>query len=134
MTIAFWCVFVALLLPYILSVMARAGTPKGDYVGDPRGFNEGLTGWRRRANLAQQNAFEAFPAFAVAVVIAQIAGTPQGRLDVLAGAFILFRLFHGACYIADRAQLRSASWQGGMLCIIAIFVFAALAGGAPPGL
>ena len=117
-----------LLLPYIFSVLARAGTPKGEYLGDPRGFNERLTGWHRRAHLAQHNAFEAFPAFAAAVVIAHIVGTPQGRLDALAAAFVVIRVLHGVFYIADKASFRSASWQAGMLCIIAIFVFAALAG------
>jgi uncharacterized MAPEG superfamily protein len=128
MTIAFWSVLVALLLPYIFAVLARVGTPKSEYVRDPRRFNEGLGGWHRRAHLAQLNAFEAFPAFAAAVVIAHIAGTPQIRLDAAAIAFVVFRLFHGAFYLADKPKLRSASWQAGMLCIVALFGFAALEG------
>jgi len=128
MTIAFWCVFVALLLPYIFSVLARAGVQKSEYVRDPRGFNEGLSGWHRRAHFAQLNAFEAFPAFAAAVVIAHIAGTPQPRLDAAAVAFVVFRVLHGGFYLADKPALRSASWQAGMLCIVVLFVFAALAG------
>lgn len=127
MTIAFWCVFVTLLLPYVLSVLAREGTPKAEYVRDPRGFNEGLSGWHRRAHLAQLNAFEAFPAFTAAVVIAHVAGTPQVQLDAVAVAFVAFRILHGAFYLADRPALRSASWQAGMLCIVLIFVLAALA-------
>lgn len=128
MTIAFWCVLVALLLPYVFSVLARAGTPKQEYVRDPRGFDEGLSGWHRRAHLAQLNAFEAFPAFAAAVLIAHLAGTPQPRVDAAAGAFVVFRLLHGGFYLADKPTLRSASWQAGMLCIVTLFVFAALAG------
>ena len=128
MTIAFWCVLVVLLLPYVFAVLARAGTPKERYVRDPRGFNEGLTGWHRRAHLAQLNSFEAFPAFAAAVVIAHLAGTSQARLDATSVVFVVFRTLHGAFYLADKAALRSASWQAGMLCLVALFVFAALAG------
>jgi len=128
MTIAFWCVLLALLLPYILSVLARAGTPKAEYVRDPRAFNEALSGWHRRAHLAQLNAFEAFPAFAAAVVISHIVGTPQARLDAASVAFVVFRVLHGGFYLADKPALRSASWQAGMLCIVVLFVFAALAG------
>lgn len=128
MTISFWCVLVALLLPYVFSVLSRWGTPKRDYVRDPRGFNEGLSGWRRRAHLAQQNAFESFPAFAIAVVVAHLAGVPAARSDAISIVFVLSRLLHGAFYLADRASLRSAAWQLGMLCIIALFAMAAVAG------
>jgi len=127
-TIAFWCVFVALLLPYLYSVLARVGTPKTGYVRDPRAFNETLSGWHRRAHLAQLNAFEAFPAFAAAVVIAQIAGTPQSSLDLAAFSFVVVRILHGVFYITDQPSLRSASWQAGMLCIVSIFILAAIAG------
>lgn len=128
MTIASWCVFLALLAPYLYSVLARTGTPKEDYVRDPRAFNETLSGWHRRAHLAQLNAFEAFPAFAVAVVIAQIAGTPQTYLDLASVAFVVVRVLHGVFYITDQPSLRSVSWQVGMLCIVSIFVLAAIAG------
>lgn len=128
MTVAFWCVLVALLLPYLLSVLARSGVSKADYVRDPRAFNETLTGWHRRGHLAQLNAFETFPAFAAAVVIAHLAGVSPGRSDATALLFVGVRILHAACYLADRPSLRSAAWQAGMLCIVALFVFAALAG------
>ncbi len=127
MTIAYWCVLVALLLPYIFSVLARIGARASDYLQDPRAFNERLSGWHRRSHLAQQNAFEAFPAFAVAVIIAHLAGVPQARLDLTSVIFIGFRVFHGVFYISDKASLRSASWQAGMICIIVLFVFSGLA-------
>ena len=126
MTTAFWCVLVALLAPYFLSIAARAGAKKTDYEGDPRGFNEDLEGWRRRAHFAQLNAFETFPAFAAAVIIAHLAGAPQDRIDVLSLLFLGLRLLHAAFYIADKPSLRSYSWQFGMLCVIGLFVVAAL--------
>ena len=112
MTVAFWCVFVALLLPYIFAVLSRHGAAKQDYIADPRGFNEALSGWRRRAHFAQLNAFETFPGFAVAVVIAHLNAAPQLRVDVTAVVFVGFRLLHGLFYLTDRPAPRSAAWQG----------------------
>ena len=132
MTIAYWCVLAALLAPYFLSVIARAGAKKDDYVGDPRTYNESLEGWRRRANFAQLNAFESFPAFAAAVIIAHLANAAQSRIDLIAGAFVLLRLLHAIFYITDKSSLRSYSWQFSMLCVIALFVVAALSDKTSP--
>ena len=98
-----------LLLPYVFAVLSRAGASKADYVRDPRGFNEGLGGWHRRAHLAQLNGFEALPALAAAVVIAHLAGAPQARLDATSLAFVASRVLHGVFYIFDQASLRSAA-------------------------
>jgi hypothetical protein len=50
------------------------------------------------------------------------------RLNAAAVAFVAFRILHGAFYVPETPALRSASWQAGMLCIVAIFVLAALGG------
>ena len=125
MTIAHWCVLAALLMPYILSVLSRSAVRKTDYVGDPRAFDQTLTGWHRRAHLAQLNAFESLPPFLAAVLIAQQVGAPQRPVDALALAFVAARVLHAACYVADRPSLRSVAWQLGMLCVVALFVVAA---------
>lgn len=126
MTISLWCILAALLAPYILSVLARSGVTKADYVQNPRAFNETLTGWHRRAHLAQLNAFETFPGFAAAVLVAHITQVPQIQIDIVALAFILFRILHASFYITDKPNLRSLSWQMGMLCIVSLFVLAAI--------
>lgn len=126
MTISLWSILVALLTPYILSVLARSGVTKSDYVQDPRAFNETLTGWHRRAHLAQLNAFETFPAFAAAVLVAHFTQVPQLHIDAVALVFILFRILHASFYIIDKPNLRSLSWQLGMLCIVSLFVLAAI--------
>lgn len=126
MKISLWCILIALLAPYILSVLARSGVTKADYVQDPRAFNEHLTGWHRRAHLAQLNAFETFPGFAAAVLVAQFTQVPQIQIDSAAIAFILFRTLHAIFYITDKPNLRSLSWQLGMLCIVSLFVLAAI--------
>ena len=38
MTIAFWCLLVVVLAPYVLSVMARSQATRADYVDDPRAY------------------------------------------------------------------------------------------------
>ncbi|ABW26993.1 MAPEG family protein [Acaryochloris marina] len=126
MTISLWCILAALLAPYILSVLARSGVTKADYVQNPRAFNETLTGWHRRAHLAQLNAFETFPGFAAAVLVAHMTQVPQLQIDIVALAFILFRILHASFYITDKPNLRSLSWQMGMLCIVSLFVLAAI--------
>jgi uncharacterized MAPEG superfamily protein len=121
MTLAFWCVLIAGLLPYVATLTAKIGASQYDNA-NPREWLSSQSGYRRRANAAQQNAFEAFPLFAAAVIVAQLTGAPQGRVDLLAMAFVAARVLHLAFYLADRATLRSLSWLVGFGCAIAIFV------------
>ncbi|HVS12603.1 MAG TPA: MAPEG family protein [Thermoanaerobaculia bacterium] len=78
------------------------------------------------AHLAQLNAFESFPPFAAAVLIAQQVGASQAPIDGLALGFVGARLLYGICYLSDQPSLRSVAWQIGMLCIVGLFVVAAL--------
>jgi uncharacterized MAPEG superfamily protein len=130
MTVAFWCVLAAVLAPYLLSVAARSQSARADYVDDPRAHSERLTGWHRRAHLAHLNAFEAAPGILAGVVVAELAQAPRAHIDALAVAFIVFRVMHAACYIADRPVLRSHAWRLGILCVIGLFVVAAVHGRA----
>ena len=125
MTFAYWCVLVAALLPY-----ATVAIGKYDRRYDnrsPRDWEAGLEGRKRRAVFAHHNHFEAFPAFAAAVIIAHVAGSPQGQVDVAAGVFIVARLAYTAAYLADRHVLRSLAWCAGLACVIALFAIAAAA-------
>ncbi|HEY9736120.1 MAG TPA: MAPEG family protein [Trichocoleus sp.] len=131
MSIAFWCILAVLLAPYILSVLARSQVSRPDYVGDPRAYSEGLTGWHRRAHLAHLNAFEATPAIIAGVMVAEFAQAPRGYIDALAVAFVGFRALHAVCYLADKPMWRSHAWRMGILCVIALFVAATLYGSSP---
>lgn len=133
MTIAFWCLLAALLAPYILSVLARSAVGRADYVADPRAFSDQLTGWRRRAHLAHLNAFEAVPGIVAGVLVAHLARAPQPWVDGLALAFVALRALHAALYIADRPMWRSHAWRLGMMCVIGLFVVAAVLGQRPAG-
>ena len=124
MTIAFWCVLVAGFLPYFGTLTAKIGGERFDN-SNPRDWLDAQSGFRKRANAAQHNSFEAFPFFAAAVIIAHVAGAPQGRIDLFAVMFILARLFYIAFYVADMATLRSLAWFVGIGSAVGLFLAAA---------
>jgi uncharacterized MAPEG superfamily protein len=124
MTVAFWCVLVAGLLPYAATLAAKIGAGSFDN-RNPRDWLSQQQGFRRRANAAQHNGFEAFPLFAAAVVVAHAAGAPQPRVDLFAVVFVLARFFYTAFYVADLSTLRSLSWFAGIGSAVAIFLAAA---------
>jgi len=123
MTTAYWCVLAAALTPYLAVVLAKAQPGFNNHA--PRPWLEKLSGWRQRAYWAHQNAFETFPAFAAAVIIAHLAQAPQQRIDLLALVFVAARLAYIAAYIADAAALRSMMWSVGMACVFGLFVISA---------
>jgi len=124
MTTAFWCVLVAGFLPYLATLTAKIGGQRFDN-RNPRDWLDAQAGFRKRANAAQHNSFEAFPLFAAAVIIAHIAGAPQARIDLLAVIFVVARLCYVGCYVADLATLRSLAWFVGIGSAVAIFLAAA---------
>ena len=128
MTLAYWCVLIAIVLPYLATVVAKAVSggfsPRHNH--DPRALLDTLEGVGRRANNAQLNGFEVTPAFAAAVIIAHLAGgAEQGLLDQLAITFVISRILYLLCYLADWAALRSLMWFVGMGMIAALFVVSA---------
>jgi uncharacterized MAPEG superfamily protein len=119
MTIAYWCVLIAGLLPYAATLSAKLGARFDN--NNPREWLSRQTGWRSRANAAQQNAFEAFPLFAAAVLVAHQLGAPQARVDLLAEIFIGARVAYLVAYLADQAILRSLVWLAGIVSAVMIF-------------
>lgn len=124
MTIAYWCVLVAAVLPFLFTGIAKFSGP-GFNNKRPREFQAKLEGFRARAHWAHLNSFEAFAPFAAAVIIAHQLHVAQGRIDALALAFIACRLAYGALYMANLATLRSVVWLLGLLCVVGLFVSAA---------
>ena len=132
MTLAYWCVLMAALLPYLFTGLAKfgpkdpAGQPAPKYDNHaPRAHLAQLTGRRLRAHWAQLNSFEAFPFFAAAVIIAHQMQADQSVVDTLAAAFILFRVAYGLAYVSDKPSQRSLMWLGGILCCVGLFVASA---------
>ena len=120
MTVAYVCILVAALLPIACAGIAKAGA-RGFDNRNPRDWLASQEGFRRRANAAQANSWEALPLFAAAVIIAHQLGAPQARLDALAVGFVVARVLYIALYVLDRAMLRSLAWVAGMGLSIAIF-------------
>ena len=127
-TIAYWCVLAAALLPVVCAGLAKyrsfGQSRKGGSFDNhnPRAWLAGQTGWRARANAAQQNTFEALPFFFAAVIIAHLLQSNQLRLDILALGFVFLRIAYVIVYVADLAAARSAIWALALLVNIAILV------------
>jgi len=127
MSIAYWCILAAALLPYTwIAIAKRRGTRYNNR--DPRPWlakqDNPLV---QRANAAHLNAFEAFAPFAAAVLMAQLAGVDGHLVDTLAMAFVASRVLHGICYVAAWHWLRSLAWICGFACVLWLMVRAALA-------
>ena len=126
MTTAYWCVLLAGLLPYLWTAVAKGSGRdfKSRDNHNPREFLERLEGGRKRAHWAHLNAFEAFPFFAAAVIIAHIVGSNQHTIDMIAVVYVVLRILHGIFYIFDKSTLRSLVWFGALGCVIALFIIA----------
>jgi uncharacterized MAPEG superfamily protein len=120
MSIAYWCVLIAGMLPYAATLIAKVGARFDNR--KPREWLAQQSGYRSRANAAQLNGFEAFPLFAAAVIVAHLTDAPQARVDMLAMVFIASRLAYLGLYLADQATLRSLAWFAGIGCAVAVFV------------
>lgn len=124
-TIPFVCVLIAFLLIYLpkipLSVaMAKEGA--GYDNKSPREQQARLTGWGARARAAHMNAFESFPPFAAAVVIAHLAKADPVWSAKLAIAHVAARTVYPLIYMANLGTLRSLVWGVGFLATIGLFV------------
>lgn len=126
MTIGLWCLLVGLLMPFLWTCVAKSlGRYDLRANQHPRDFLAKLSGPASRANAAQLNSFEAFPAFAAAVLVAQYAHAAQHAIDMLSIAWVALRLIYGVLYIANLAALRSLVWFGAMGCVVGLFIAAA---------
>ncbi|MFM9923432.1 MAPEG family protein [Variovorax sp. H27-G14] len=120
LTVAYWCVLIACVLPYFSAWVAKAGSfgPRDNV--NPRDWAARQSGWRARANSAQANSFEGLPFFIGAVVIAHQLGVVQSRLDLLAVAYVVLRMIYVGLYIKGIGGARSAVWALAFLVNIAI--------------
>ena len=118
--LAYWCVLVAALLPYVCVWIAKAGSfgPRDNV--SPRDWASKQSGWRARANAAQANSFESLPFFIGAVIIAHLLGAGQTLLDILAFLYVILRVFYILMYVSYMPTVRSAVWTGAFLVKVAI--------------
>ncbi|CAN7142352.1 MAPEG family protein [Variovorax sp. LjRoot84] len=123
LTLAYWCLLVAVALPYAAAYIAKIGSFRRRDNETPREWAARQSGWRARAMGAQSNSFEGLPFFIGAVIIAHQLGAAQAQLDLLAIAYVMLRIAYIALYIAGIGTARSAVWALAFLANIAI-VFA----------
>ena len=120
MNVAIASLLVAGLMPIVCAGIAKAGQKNYDN-HNPREWLAKQTGYRARANAAQGNCFEAFPFYAIGILVAMHAQVPQERIDIYAGVFIAARVAYIACYVMDQHKLRSLAWFIGFLCTLGLY-------------
>ncbi len=130
MTTPFWCLLIAIFLPYVLTGVAAYF--KSEQFGAidnnlPRVQSAALQGAGGRAYAAQQNAWEALAVFGFAVVVAHLAGANPATSALASVIFICARILHAVFYIADLATFRSLSFMVATGCSVWLFVLAASA-------
>lgn len=121
LTMAYWCLLGAALLPYVTAWIAKAGAFGPADNGSPRAWAARQDGWRARALAAQNNGFEGLPLFMAGVLAAHQFGASQARIDALALAYLLLRVVYVSLYIRDRSTLRSLVWMLGVAASVALF-------------
>ena len=121
MTIAEYCVFAVVAL-YLLTIVPIKWLSYRQYDNskprDPAFYADAI---RARALGAHQNGIEAFPFFAVAVLLAEFRAAPQNLINELAILFVIVRIAYVLTYIGNRPRLRSILWNVGFAINIAIF-------------
>ena len=131
MTVAEWCVFGTLML-YLLTIAAAKWTALRRFDNarprDPSFYEDPI---RARALGAHQNGIEAFPFFAVAVLLAEFRLGPLHLIDELAVLFLIVRIAYVFTYLGNRPTLRSILWSIGFAINIAIFFLPAIRGYLP---
>ncbi|WGS19786.1 MULTISPECIES: MAPEG family protein [unclassified Bradyrhizobium] len=128
MTVAEWCVFGTLMLSLLTIASVKwIGFRRFDNSRPraPEFYDDPI---RSRALGAHQNGLEAFPFFAVAVLLAEFRLGHLRLIDELAVLFLIMRIAYVFTYIGNRPTLRSILWSIGFAINIAIFFLPAIRG------
>ncbi len=116
---------VAGAMPYALTLASKWGKFGRRDNHRTRDWQASLEGWRKRAHWAHENAFEAFPVFAVGVLL-NIVRCPDcdgGCATIaLAWVFVAARIGYSFAYIFDRARIRSLLWFAAVGCSFLLYV------------
>ena len=121
MTFAYVCIVIALILPMIWAGIAKKESKIPINNNAPRDHIRHLQGRAKNAYGVEQNSYESFPPFAIAVVVAHLMGGEQLTIDILAGLFIVFNKWHGVFYLHGKGTLRSATFMVGLIATISLF-------------
>lgn len=115
---------VTVYLPFLAVGFAR--TQVGYDVAAPRAMFDKLPDYAKRATWAHQNAFEVFPMFTAAALMAYITGIESQWAAIAAIAFVVARIFYSLFYILNVPVLRSLMFGLGSTCTATLFILSLL--------
>lgn len=124
MTTPFWCLLIAVVIPYLLAGVGaylrvqQLGSLDANH---PRVQALELRGAAARAYAAQLNAWEALAVFGAAVFMAHFLGADAGQSATASLIFVGARVLHPVMYIADLAILRTVAFAAGFLSCLWLF-------------
>jgi len=122
MEILIWCLFIAMLLPFVAKApVAYAMQKSGGYNNNhPREQQSKLTGFGARALAAHQNAFESLIIFVPAILIAILTKNTGEAITQLAMIHVIARIAYNILYLMNVGILRSLIWGIGIFANFAI--------------
>ena len=117
--ISFWCIFFAGILPIICAGISKF---KQGYDNDnPRKWLASQSGFRERANSAQQNSWESFIWVSVALTLAITFSTEQmDFVNLMSILYVFLRILYVLFYVVGFSNLRTISWLGAQGCVFGI--------------
>jgi uncharacterized MAPEG superfamily protein len=130
MRVAFVCLALVLLLPYLLASYGAYYRKRALGVIDndnPRAQAAVLDARGARIYASQQNAWEAATLFSASVLAAMVAGVSLSHMLIPCVLFLAFRVLHPIAYISGWSTLRSVVSTAGLACCAWLLVSAAIA-------
>jgi len=128
MTIALFCILIAAIMPIVCAGLSKGGAMTvshrdGGYDNrNPRDWIKTQEGFRKWADAAQANCWEALPFFAAAVIVSHMLGVIRWLPNALAVLFIVLRIVYVWLYVTARQRQRSLVWTVAFLVNVAIFL------------
>jgi uncharacterized MAPEG superfamily protein len=128
MTFAIFTILLVALMPIVCAGIAKYGTfskhPRdgGFDNRNPRDWLAKQEGYRKWANAAQQNSWEALPFFASAVIVNHILGGAGITANLLAIAFVLLRALYIYLYLTGKQAMRSLVWLAAVVVNVVMFL------------
>ena len=128
MTIALFCILLAALMPIVCAGIAKGrdmnvSHKNGGYDNrNPRDWMAKQQGFKRWAQAAQENCWEALPFFAAAVMVSHMLGVIGWLPNALAVVFIVLRVIYIVLYVTGKQRQRSLVWIAAFSVNVAIFL------------
>ena len=128
MTIALLCILLAAIMPIVCAGLAKGrdmtvSHKDGGYDNlNPRDWIAKQQGFKKWAQSAQENCWEALPFFAASVIVSHMLGVIGWLPNALAVAFITLRVIYIALYVTGKQRQRSLVWMAAFFVNVAIFL------------